>query len=326
MSTLLLGYPGPMAVRAAHSLAESSESLLVVGREDASARLPPRCEFLGGASSSVDFGLGRRELARLAGEVTEVVAAESVDHLMLPVSDIEGASVVRVAAELREFVAEHPLPLGVRFLSSLRIFGNWSGSAAEADFAVGQSFVSRQDEALAVAEKQLRMLPSEVNMAIVRVAPVIGSHAEGLWRRSDVARLLALARVAPDEVEVHPSEELVLYETVERAVEALLSVPLGSHHQTYHVLDDEPWSERQLVEWVCDRWEKRLAPVPRSASAWNQVFASGRTRTWKVPTFLAMLGRAHAEESLGELLHRDQGALLSALADTAEARVEEGRH
>lgn len=322
MSTLLLGYPGPLAVQAAHLLAKSTERVLVVGSEDAARPLPESCEFLGGTSSSIDFGLGRRDLARLAGEVRELVVAESLDHPASPVSDIEGASVVRVAAEVREFVAEHPLPFGIRFLSSLRIFGDWAGSAAESDFAVGQSFSSREHEALAVAEKQLRLLSPEVDMAIVRVAPIIGSEAEGLWRTSDVARLLAVARAAPDDVDIHPSEELILYETVERAVEALLFAPLGERHQTYHIVDEEPWSERQLVEWACERWEKRVVRVPSTVAGWSQVLGGSRKSSWKVPTFSTIFGRTRAEEALGDLLQRDVGAMLSALADTAELRYE----
>lgn len=316
MTHLLLGYPGPVAARVLAEREQSSVPIAVLGQGFDPHGLPEGVRWIDGEPTSIDFGLSGSEYASLVATVTELTLAETASR---SIREIESAPLVRKAAEAVEFVRAGGARGGFRFLSSLLVFGDAQGPLSESDFHVGQSFESRGEEALAVAEKVVRSAAHLVPLAIVRAAPIVGDEeTREVFEHSALSRLVRRIATGGDDLPYSFSDLPVWIETAGRAARALRLAKPKSGCQTYHLVDAEPLTDRGLLTWLAARFERSITEVSAGSSAWapRLRFAGGdhrAVRGWGVH-----FERSNAEAELRVLLDRDQIALLQTFFGTSE--------
>src|SRR5690606_3727309 len=191
--------------------------------------------------------------------------------------DAENSRIVRVAAEVKEFVKAGGARGGVRFLSSLLVFGGATGRVTEDDFHVGQSFRDIHEESLAVAEKLISSVKLQCPLAIVRTAPVVGDEVAGTLLSGAVSRLIREIESAPLDKSYVFSEHPIRFDTVERVARALLKVAPKDGGTVIHLVDNSPPTDSQLIEWLSIRVHKRaqraeLGPfLLQGARAWSHI-------------------------------------------------------
>jgi hypothetical protein len=315
LAHLVIGYPSPLAACVVRRLVERGDVVIVVG----SAGSPPESgvDYVIGDAARIDFGLSGEQYNKLRQVVRRITVVESTEqhaHGRLQLRDLETSRPVRVAAEVKEF-AECAAQLdALVYLSSLSIFGDRKGTVLERDFLIPRSFTERREEVLAVAEKQMHHIEAEVPTAIVRTGSLVGSEDTGaLLIGSELARLAQFALAAPDECEFVFTDRPVHFETLERATDVLLRVH-GQHPAVaLHVVDDDPWTDRQLVLWLFEHVHKRAVEIQRNSSAVSQLLRATTAQPGRVRTSQAEFERAEAVRQLGPLLNRDVASTLSRL-------------
>ena len=300
-------------------LVERGDVVVVVG--SAAAPKEPGVEYITGDAARIDFGLSGEQYNRLRQVVTQLTVVESTEQLAqgkLQFRDLETSRPVRVAAEVSEFVACATRLQALVYLSSLSIFGDRKGSVLERDFLIQRTFTERREEVLAVAEKQIQDIAARVPTAIVRIGSLVGSENTGeLLIGSELARLAQFAIAAPDECEFVFSDRPLHFETLERAADVLLRVQGQVPAVALHVVDDDPWTDRQLVNWLFEHVQKRAVEIQRNGSAVSQLLRATTAQSGRVRTSLAEFERAEAVRQLGQLLNRDVAATLSRLFRSA---------
>ena len=315
MTHLVVGYPGPLSVAVVQRLVGRGETVCVVGGPGPA--LADGVEFIPGDCAKIDFGLSGAVYVRLCQLVTRVTVVETTEQL--PPSeqgyrDLESSRPVRVAAEVAEFARAAAQLNGVVFLSSLAVFGDASGVVFEKDLDVGQSFSHQRDEVLAVAEKQIRALPVGLPCVIVRTANLVGYESSGeILIGSELGRLAKFAVAAPDDCQFTFLDQPLHFETVERTAAVLVRVVPTYPAVTLHLIDDEPWTDRQLLTWFFERLHKRITDVPRGTSAVSQLFRAATTQSGRVRTSKADFERNEAVRQVGDLLSREVGLTLENL-------------
>lgn len=305
MMHLVLGIPDPVALRTAEHLVAQGAGVCAIGGPEARALLPSGVRLLVGDSASIDFGLSGGDYQGLVASVDELVLA---DASPLPVADVERSRPVREAAEAAEFVRAGGAPRGVRFLSSLLVFGAAGGKVSEDDFEVGQRFRDGYEESLAVAEKIIRGLNLNCPLAIVRAAPLSGDEQTGeLYPGSPLAHLARIVQSGSVDSGYTFSDLPVYFETVERASQALIRVSPEQNMSVVHLVDQEPLTDRALISWLARAAGKS---VRERRSVWNRPsYPGGRPLSGWALRF----SRERAERLLGDLLDREQSVILEGL-------------
>lgn len=306
---LVLGTPDPVATFVVELLLSEGEEVVVLGALGDERKESAQFRSLLGDPASIDFGLGREEYAWLLREVESVYVAVSETEAS---EDLERSRAVRTAAEVSEFVKAGGAPGGVRFLSSLLVLGNASGSVSEDDFYLSQGFLDSHEESLAIAEKIIRALDGMRPLAIVRVGVLIGAERTGTLL--DTSPLWQLHRSLSSESQTTAvfSDQPVRLESVERAGRALLRLTPRVPSATYHLVDDMPLTDRQLVQFMAKRVGARVTEAQGGARALlsltrTRLGGSRALRGWGL-----VIGRLRAEAELGDLLDRDEEAFFSA--------------
>jgi len=308
---LVLGYPGPVAQRVVALLLGRGEKVSVI--VDASSRrmVPDGVHVFEGVTTAIDFGLTGGEYARPVQDVDQVYCAEVPQRIP---SDIEESPLVRCASELKELVKAGGARGGVRFLSSLLVFGDMKTPASEHDFDVDQGFSGAFEEAAALAEKLIRSVCGECAMSIVRIAPVVADEEAGtVFEHSPLGSLARAIDSALDGFEMAFTDAPIRFETVERAAQALIASSPSSPLQVLHVVDEEPLSDRQLVGWLANRANREVREV---SGAWKPLLALMRSEEPGGRAFSGwdlLFSRSEAERAIPELLDRDDQELLGRL-------------
>lgn len=270
-----------------------------------------------GDAAKIDFGLSGElygELCRVVRRVTVVEITEHLSAAQLRYHDLESARPIRVAAEVSEFAAQSAQLESLVYLSSFAVFGEQKGLVFERDFPTRRTFSQRRDEVLAIAEKQIHRVGHVAPTAVVRIASLAGSEVSGeILIGSDLARLAQFAAAAPDECEFIFSDRPVHFETVERTVEVLIRVQPLRPLVALHLVDDDPWTDRQLVSWIFERIHKRVVEAQPGVGAMSQLLRAASTQPGRVPTAQADFERAEAVRQLGGLMNRDVNQTLLGL-------------
>jgi len=319
LAHLVIGYPSPLATCVVRRLVERGDVVVVVC--SSGVQLEPGVDCLVGDVARIDFGLSGEQynhLRRIVRRVTVVESTEQHAQGRIHFRELETARPVRVAAEVSEFAASAQQLDSLVYLSSLSIFGEKKGTIFERDFLVQRSFAERRDEVLAVAEKQIHNIESKVPIAVVRIGGLVGSEITGeLLIGSELARVAQYALAAPDECEFVFSDRPLHFETLERAAEILLRVDAQSPAVALHIVDDDPWTDRQLVQWLFEHVQKRAVEVQRGPGAVSQLLRVATAQPGRVRTLLAEFERTEAVRQFGPLLNRDVSKTLSRLFQRA---------
>lgn len=308
---LVLGIPDPVALRTAEYLILRGESVCALGPPEVRAMLPVGVELLIGDPASIDFGLAGADYRSLVSSVDELILA---DTSYVSSDDVERNRLVRQAAEVAEFVKAGGASSGVRFLSSLLVFGDAEGRVSEDEFEVGQGFRDEYEQCLAVAEKVVRSLSLHRPLAIVRAAPVAGDERTGeLTATAPLAHLSRHLQSGGDDRGYTFSDLPVYFETVDRASQALVRIAPRVFPSVVHLVDPRPLTDRMLVSWLAGAAGKTVHERPPSARPW-----SSWTRA-SFPGDRSLLGwplhfsTKHAEKLVGDLLDRDHTSVLEML-------------
>jgi thioester reductase-like protein len=308
---LVLGIPDPVALCLVSRLADRGERVAVVSGPEFQDEFGEGVEVYPGDSASIDFGVTGEDYNRLLGRVSMVYLAHST---LRGAGEVEKSRVVRQASEVREFVRAGGAPQGVSFLSSLLVFGNARGSVTEADFQVGQKFGDEYEESLAVAERIIRSMKGERPLSIVRTGPVVGDEETGeLLPGSPLAHLVrTIERNSEDKGYVF-SDLPVRYETVGRAVAALLRTNPQRGIQMLHLVDEDPLSDRQLTLWVAERLQKQIVESSNGPRPWSSLGRSSYPGSRALSGWGLHFSRMNAEAQIASLLDRDEARVLEKL-------------
>ncbi len=315
---LVLGPPNPVALRVVEHLSAKGDAVVVVGSPELRSSLPESVELCVGDAASIDFGLSGRRYLELLASVDEIVLA---DTTYVSSGEVERNRFVRQAAEVAEFVKAGGGQKGVRFLSSLLVFGSAKGEVSEDEFEVGQRFRDEFEESLAVAEKIIRDLGHRCPISILRCAPVAGDDRTGeLFPSAPLSHLARQVISAPSDIGHTFTDLPVHFETVERVAKSLFRLQPKEHTRVAHLVDKNPLTDRALIHWLAKAANKRVherAPGPRPWSSWGRAsYPGGRTLAgWGL-----RFRRDFAEEQLTDLLDPDREALLEGLF-SRESRI-----
>jgi nucleoside-diphosphate-sugar epimerase len=279
-STLVVGSRGPLVEELASRLCEAGAPVELLVTEERRRPVSRRLEeltregvsWLSGDPAAIDFGLSGVDYRALVQRTRSVILAFEAEPQAS--ADIERSRLVRAAAEVLE-LSRASKELGhVTFLSSLLVFGNARGRVTESDFRVGQGFGNPHEETLAVAERIIRHAAPLAPVAVLRAAPLIGDAGTGqLFDDSAFGELVRRVGGRPAVTEVQTSERAVHLETSERAAAALFALWSGRRAVTAHLVDREPPSARELLDWVGDGLEREFRPP----------LAQGRNRVQRSP-------------------------------------------
>lgn len=326
---LVLGYPGMVARRLVELLIERGEPVAVIGElslrvidlEGETSSLGPRSPegavVIEGDVRRIDFGLRGEDYAHLLNSIETVWAAVEPES---PDSSVETSNVVRVADELLEFVRAGGAPDGVRFLSSLLVFGNATGIVHEDDFQISQGFGDKYERSVALAEKIVRRVADHRELAILRVGPVVGDEDAGqLVKNSPLSRLIESLGAANADVGQVFSDAPARYETVSRAAKALVALPPGAPLRVAHLVDREPMSDRQLAHFLADSLGKMIHESTGGSGSWlkwtRPSYGGSRAlRGWRL-----RFDRRVGEAFFGELLDRDEAGTLEKILRNRES-------
>lgn len=308
---LVLAVPDPVAHAVVTKLVERGEDVVVVAGPEFREDFPPAVRFFPGDAASIDFGLSGDQYRALLPMVSRIYLAQSGFSTL---SDVEKSRSVRQAAEVREFVRAGGAPDGVVFLSSLLVFGNAPGRIRESDFRVDQRFQDEHEESLAVAERIIRSLGGERGLAILRSAPVVGSEATGsLVAGSPLAHLVRLFERSADERGFVFTDLPLRWDTVERVSEALVRLPVLDGARAYHLVDEEPFSDRLVAQWISEHYDKPVMENAGSARLWASLVKPSYPGSRAMSGWGVHFDRENAKAELGELLDRDEAAVLRRL-------------
>lgn len=308
---LVLAASDPVAIRFVHRMVQKGESVAVVAGHEQAREFPDGVTVFRGDPTSIDFGLPGPTYRQLLEQVKKIHLPQGE---MSTVGEVEGSRPVRRAAELREFVRAGGAPDGVVYLSSLLVFGNARGPVREDELQVGQRFQDEFEESLAIAERIVQSISDSRVVSILRTAPIAGDEGSGtLISGAPLSRLVAaIGRIGRDKG-LSFTDLPLRWDTVDRVSEALLSIVDDETGRVYHLVDEDPLSDRQVVLWLAERFEKTILDSPagtRSWSGWGRApFPGSRSVAGWGLHFL----RQNAEQRLGHLLDWDQAAVLSRL-------------
>lgn len=319
MTFLVLGVPDPVALRTVEHLVAQGVSVCVLCGPELRAKLPPGVRSYAGDSSCIDFGLSGADYQELLASVDELILADTSYTSSV---DIERNRLVRQAVEVAEFVKAGGAPQGVRFLSSLLVFGSRTGVVSEDDFEVGQKFGDEYEECLAVAEKIIRGLRLRCALSIVRAAPVLGDEQSGeLFPNAPLSQLARQVQGGGTDSGYTFSDLPVYFETVDRASRALTRAAPEISMSVVHLVDQEPLTDRTLITWLAKAAGKSVHERPSGARPWSGWTRAHYPGSRSVTGWSLRFSRKRAEALLGDLLDRDQKAILETFFVSPEPKL-----
>lgn len=307
--TLVLGLPGQLAQCVVGVLAELGEPMCLLIPTDFDEANLPEATFYRGDWTSIDLGLPGADYLELAAQAQRVIYAVASCETT---ESLERSSAVRGAMELLELTRAGAGNGGVVFSSSLLCLGTPKQPVMEGAFQINQSFPSRYEESLAVAEKIARRVARYRPLSVVRSAPVAGNAATGqLDPRSPLAHLARRIQSWNLSSEISYRDEPVRFETADRLAEALVRLWKHPVATTLHLCDEVALTDRMLVDFLIDRVGKvgdSAAMVPfRTKVSLPHVPASQTVLGWP-----ARFDRTQAKSLLGDVLDRDPFSVLEA--------------
>ena len=253
-------------------------------------------ESLAGDPTAIDFGLSGKEFLKLRAQTTHLVVCGS-PHLRLEQlfidhggnsSVLEASRPLRLTVEALEFMKAPGPPMTVVLESSLMVFGDSDLDVTESDLDIGQSFPTIVHESLAVAEKIFRGGLDAHCVNILRAAPALGRLDNGeIFDGTGFAELARRISMNTGEFKIASRGSAVLLESLERIAWALARLTESASGGTFHLLDDDDYSDTDLFEWFARRFDVESPIAPRDrrvklAAQWANkpgaelTFGSGR--------------------------------------------------
>ena len=260
MSTLVVGWPAPLARELVAQLSARDDALFVLTeRED--EPLPPGVRRLVGHPASLDFGLSGEEVRLLARRPLELHDAVTPNPGMTRGEAVHLAvAAARESLELSEAFSQ--LRRAV-FWSTAAVSGTRTGLIREDDEARAPAFHDVASEGWARAERLVTEARSRVPSTVLRPALLVGPSATGAVAAHAAAHVL-VARLldAPADVGLPlpaRGEQPLQVVPVDYAVRAGLALlesaaTLGG---TFHLLDPRPPTLREAFETFAELTGRR---------------------------------------------------------------------
>jgi thioester reductase-like protein len=290
--TLLTGFPSFLARKLAAHLLEEEPGTLIYAivrakfaqeAEQTVASWPKawrnRFVMIEGDAAAMDLGLSGVEFRALASEIDRIHHAAQVTYLGVDPRtaqqlNIDGTCEVLELARACSFLKCLVLH------SSAEVSGDRTGIVREDELEAAQRFPTFIAETRARAEKLARRAMSEVPIAVVRPATIIGDSLTGEIDRFDGPYLLILLIVTtPAEIAVPlPGRgdtplNVVPIDFVVRASRALGRHP-RSPGRTFHLVDPNPLTAKRVFDLVARASDR---PAPRGFIPTNLTKALLRT-------------------------------------------------
>ena len=247
-----------------HHLATARRRLAALERAD--RHLAERVGLVTGDITVPDLGVDPGDAAALA-DVDEVWHLAAVYDVTVPE---EFARRVNVAGtdHIVQFCRRLARLRRLQYVSTCAVSGDYRGEFGEDDLDVGQGFPNFYVSTKHMAEQVVRAAMGEVLPAtIYRPGMVVGDSTTGRTQKYDgpyfVARYMMRlpgVTVLPA-VDPHARQPLVPRDFVIDTMDAL-SASHGSLGRTYHVMDPEPPTSREVAEIFADVLGRRLIWVP----------------------------------------------------------------
>jgi thioester reductase-like protein len=241
--------------------------------------LRDRFVMLEGDAASMDLGLSGAEFRALTAEVDRIHHAAQVTYLGI---DRRSAEQVNVggANEIVELARACGSLQCLVFHSTAEVAGDRTGVVRESELEAGQRFATYVAKTRARAEKIIRLSMSEIPIAVVRPATIVGDSETGEIDRFDGPYLLILLIVSsPAEIAIplpgrgDVALQLVPIDYVVRAAHAI-GRDRRSPGRTFHLVDPHPATARRVFELVARASER---PSPRGFIPTNLTKALLRT-------------------------------------------------
>jgi thioester reductase-like protein len=241
--------------------------------------LKRRFVMLEGDAASMDLGLSGAEFRALTGEIDRIHHAAQMTYLGIDRRSAEQLN-VGGASEIIELAKACASLRCLVFHSTTEVAGDRTGVVREDELEASQHFATFVAETRARAEKIVRLSMSEVPIAVVRPATIVGDSATGEIDRFDGPYLLILLIVtSPAEIAIPlPGRgdvplQLVPIDYVVRAAHAI-GRDSRSPGRTFHIVDPNPVSARRVFELVARAGGR---PSPRGFIPTNLTKALLRT-------------------------------------------------
>jgi thioester reductase-like protein len=290
--TLLTGFPSFLARRlAAHILEEEPGTLVYAIVRSKFAHeaqttvdtwpknMRSRFIMIEGDAAAMDLGLSGVEFRALSGEIDRIHHAAQVTYLGV---DPRTAKQLNVdgTGEVIELARASPSLKCLVLHSTAEVAGDRTGVVREDELEAGQRFPTFIAETRARAEKLARHAMTDVPIAVVRPATIVGDSLNGEIDRFDGPYLLILLIVTtPAEIAVPlPGRgdsplNLVPIDFVVRAARALGRHPRAPG-RTFHLVDPNPLTAKRIFDLVARASDR---PAPRGFIPTNLTKALLRT-------------------------------------------------
>jgi thioester reductase-like protein len=290
--TLLTGFPSFLARRlAAHILEEEPGTLLYAIVRSKFAQeaqttvdawpknMRSRFVMIEGDAAAMDLGLSGVEFRALSGEIDRIHHAAQVTYLGV---DQRTAKQLNVdgTVEVIELGRACPSLKCLVLHSNAEVAGDRTGIVREDELQAGQRFPTFIAETRARAEKLARQAMTDVPIAVVRPATIVGDSLSGEIDRFDGPYLLILLIVTtPAEIAVPlPGRgdsplNLVPIDFVVRAARAIGRHPRAPG-RTFHLVDPNPLTAKRVFDLVARASDR---PAPRGFIPTNLTKALLRT-------------------------------------------------
>jgi thioester reductase-like protein len=243
------------------------------------AALRNRFVMLEGDAASMDLGLSGAEFRALTKEIDRIHHAAQVTYLGIDRPSAEQLN-IGGANEIIELAKACASLKCLVFHSTTEVAGDRTGLVREDELEAGQRFPTFVAETRARAEKLARLAMSEVPIAVVRPATIVGDSDTGEIDRFDGPYLLVLLIVtSPAEIAIPlPGRgdvplQLVPIDYVVRAAHAI-GRDRRTPGRTFHLVDPEPATARHAFELVARAADR---PSPRGFLPTNLTKALLRT-------------------------------------------------
>jgi thioester reductase-like protein len=273
---LVTGFPSLRARKMVEQILSSSKKALVYAvvhskfSDQAAAFLDglersdrERVVLYQGDAASIDMGLSGAEYRELAARVRRI---HHVAQVTYPGVSRKVAESVNIGAmrEIIEFGRVCERLECIVAHSSAIVSGNRTGLVMEEELNARQSFRSVVEETLARAERLARSAMSQLPIAVVRPAQIVGDSRTGEVDRFDGPYLLILLILsAPQDFPVLlPARgdvpmNLVPIDYVVQATDRIGRSPQAIG-KTFHLTDPKPLSVRQVFQLVAQSGGRRL--------------------------------------------------------------------
>jgi hypothetical protein len=160
-------------------------------------------------------------------------------------------------------------------------------------------------------------------VAVVRAAPIVGSERGGeLLEHTALSRLARQIEASKEDLMFEFSDRPIWFETVERAAQALALAPAVVGGRVYHLVDEEPLTDRILLQFLASRASRSIMESPKGTLGWANFFRAGPYDQKALFGWDLHFGRKNAQEHLASILDRNGIAVLEAFFGPATDMVQ----